>query len=50
MITKEEKMKIFVETISNLRKKTILSDKDRLKEQELIIERKSEKFRRLPLD
>ena len=50
MITKEEKMKIFVETISNLRKKTILSDKDRLKEQELIIERKSEKFRRLPLE
>ena len=50
MITKEEKMKIFVETISNLRKKTILSDKDQLKEQELIIERKSEKFRRLPLD
>jgi len=50
MITKEEKMKIFVETISNLRKKTILSDKDRLKEQELIIEKKSEKFRRLPLE
>jgi len=50
MITKEEKLKIFVETISNLRKKAILSDKDRLKEQELIIERKSEKFRRLPLD
>jgi len=50
MITKEEKMKIFVETISNLRKKTILSDKDRLNEQELIIERKSEKFRKLPLD
>ena len=48
MKTKEEKMKIFVETISSLRKKT--TDKDQLKERELIIERKAEKFRRLPLD
>jgi len=50
MITKEEKMKIFVDTISRLRKKIIPSNKNQLNEQERIIERKSEKFRRLPLD
>jgi len=50
MITKEEKINLFVATISSLRKKTIPSDKDQLKIQDLIIERKSEKFRRLPLD
>jgi len=50
MITREEKMNIFVETISGLRKKTIPSDKSQLRVQDLVIERKSEKFRRLPLD
>jgi hypothetical protein len=49
MITKEEKMEIFVDTISSLRKKITLSQKDRLKEHYLIIEKKAEKFRRLPL-
>jgi len=50
MITKEEKMNIFVEAISSLRKKAISSDKDQLKIRDLIVEQKSEKFRRLPLD
>ena len=50
MKTKEEKMEIFVDTISSLRKKIITSQEDRLKEHDLIIEKKSEKFRRLPLD
>ncbi len=50
MITKEEKMEIFVDTISSLRKKITPSQKDQLKEHDLIIEKKSEKFRRLPLD
>ena len=50
MKTKEEKMGIFVDTVSHLRKKVTPSEKDRLNEHELIIEKKAEKFRRLPLD
>jgi len=49
MITKEEKIKIFEETIMGLRKKFLPSNKDRLNADE-IIEKKTEKFRRLPLD
>ena len=49
MIAKEEKMNIFVATISGLRKKPFLL-KDQSKVQDLIVEEKSEKFRRLPLD
>jgi len=48
MITKEEKMEIFVETISRLRKKFI-SDKERLDVQDLENNRLSEKYRKLPL-
>ena len=43
-------MEIFVDTISSLRKKITLSQKDLLKKHDLITEKKSEKFRRLPLD
>lgn len=50
MITKDEKIKIFKNTILGLRKKFIPSDKDHLGVRELVIERQSEKFRRLPLD
>jgi hypothetical protein len=49
MITKEQKIEIYENTISGLRKK-IISDKDRLNVNELMIEKKAEKFRRLPLD
>ena len=49
MITKKEKLEIFVDTVSR-HKKTTASEKDRLNERELIIEKKAEKFRRLPLD
>jgi len=48
MITKEEKMEIFVETISCLRKKFI-SDKERLDVQDLENNRLAEKYRQLPL-
>ncbi len=47
MITKEQKIEIFENTISGLRKKVILSDKNRLG---VRVERMAEKFRRLPLD
>lgn len=50
MITKEEKIEIFIETISGLKKKFIPSDKDRLDVKGLVIDRMAEKFRRLPLD
>ncbi|MBA4452074.1 MAG: hypothetical protein ACE5SV_05930 [Candidatus Nitrosomaritimum aestuariumsis] len=49
MITKKEKLQIFVDTVSRL-KKTTTSEEDRLNERDLIIEKKAEKFRRLPLD
>ena len=49
MITKEKKIEIYENTILGLRKE-ITSDKDRLNVRDLIIERKAEKFRRLPLD
>ncbi|MDH3204957.1 MAG: hypothetical protein OEL81_09815 [Nitrosopumilus sp.] len=48
MITKEEKMKIFADTISGLRKKFI-SDKGRLDMQDLENDRLAEKYRKLPL-
>jgi hypothetical protein len=48
MITKEQKIEIFENTISGLRKKVILSDKNRLGVP--LLERMDEKFRRLPLD
>ena len=48
MITKEQKIEIFENTISDLRKKVILSDKNRLGVR--VLERIAEKFRRLPLD
>jgi len=48
MITKEEKMEIFVETISGLRKKFI-SDKGRLDMQDLENDRLAKKYRKLPL-
>ena len=49
MITKEEKIEIFENTISSLRKKSIL-DKELLNVREVILDRQAEKFRRLPLD
>ena len=48
MITKEEKMEIFVEIISSLRKKFI-SNKERLDVQDLENDRLAEKYRKLPL-
>lgn len=48
MITKEEKMDIFVETISGLRKKFI-SDKERLDVQDLENNKLVEPYRKLPL-
>lgn len=48
MITKEEKMEIFVETISGLRKKFI-SNKERLDVQDLENNKLVEKYRKLPL-
>ena len=48
MITKEEKMKIFLDTISRLRKKFI-SDKGRLDMQDLENDKLAEKYRKLPL-
>ena len=48
MITKEEKMEIFVETISGLRKKFI-SDKECLDVQDLENNKLVEKYRKLPL-
>lgn len=49
MITKEQKIEIFENTISDLRKKFILSDKNRFDVRELV-DKKAEKFRKLPLD
>lgn len=49
MITKKQKIEIFENTISNLMKKVILSDKNRFDVRELV-DRKAEKFRKLPLD
>jgi len=48
MITKEEKMNIFVDTISRLRQKFI-SDKEKLDVQNLEKDRLDEKYRKLPL-
>jgi len=48
MITKEEKIKIFEDTILGLRKKFI-SDKGRLDMQDLENDRLAEKYRKLPL-
>jgi hypothetical protein len=48
MITKEQKIEIFENTISGHIKKVILSDKNRLGVR--VLERMAEKFRRLPLD
>lgn len=48
MITKEEKMEIFVETISGLRKKFI-SNKEPLDVQDLENNKLVEKYRKLPL-
>ena len=48
MITKEEKMEIFENIISGLRKKFTL-DKERTAIQELENDRLAEKYRRLPL-
>ncbi len=48
MITKEEKMEIFVGTISGLRKK-FMPDKERLEMQDLENDRLAEKYRKLPL-
>lgn len=50
MITKEQKIEIFENTISGLRKKINSSDKDRLDVRELVLDRLAEKFRRLSLD
>jgi len=50
MITKEQKIEIFENTISGLRKKITPSDKDRLGVRALVLDRLAEKFRRLPLD
>jgi hypothetical protein len=49
MITKEEKIEIFENTVSSLRKKFI-TDKERLDEQDLENNLLAEKYRRLPLD
>ena len=49
MVTKEEKIEIFENIISVLRKKFI-SDKEQLDTHALVLERQTEKFRRLPLD
>lgn len=48
MITKEEKIEIFVETISHLRKKFI-TDREQLDAQDLENDRLAEKYRKLPL-
>ena len=48
MITRKEKMKIFLDTISRLRKKFML-DKERLEIQDLENDRLAEKYRKLPL-
>ena len=48
MIAEEEKMEIFVETISGLRKKFI-SDNERLDVQDLENNKLVEKYRKLPL-
>jgi hypothetical protein len=50
MITKEQKIEIYENTVSGLRKEITLSDKDRLDIGALVHDRQSEKFRRLPLD
>ena len=47
-MTKEEKIKIFLDTISRLRKK-LISDKERLDMQDLENDRLAEKYRKLPL-
>jgi len=48
MITKEEKMEIFVETIAGLRKKFVY-DKEQLDIQDLENNRLAEKYRKVPL-
>jgi len=48
MITKEQKIEIYENTILGLRK-NIITDKDRIDIRGLKIERNTEKFRRLPL-
>jgi len=48
MITKEEKIEIFENMISGLRKKFVPYDKNKSNVQEL--DSQTEKFRRLPLD
>jgi hypothetical protein len=50
MITKEQKIEIYENTILGLRKNITPSDKDRIDIRGLKIERNTEKFRRLPLD
>ncbi|MHA7734078.1 hypothetical protein [Nitrosopumilus sp. S6] len=50
MITKEQKIEIFKNTISGLRKKITSSNKDQLDVREIVLDRLAEKFRRLPLD
>ncbi|WP_016939878.1 hypothetical protein [Candidatus Nitrosopumilus koreensis] len=47
MFTKKEKRKIFEDTISGLKKKFAPSDN---KQDAKVLDRLSEKFRRLPLD
>ena len=49
MITKDQKIEIFENTLLGLRKKFILSDKNRLDVRGRV-DRLSKKFRRLPLD
>ncbi|MGY5143585.1 MAG: hypothetical protein ACW9XH_03795 [Candidatus Nitrosopumilus sp. bin_32a] len=48
MITKKQKIEIFENTISNLRKKFVPSDKNALHVPRL--DKMTEKFRKLPLD
>lgn len=48
MMTKEQKIEIFENTISNLKKKFVPSDKNRLDVQGL--DKMAEKFRKLPLE
>ncbi len=48
MITEEEKIEIFVKTISHLRKKFI-SNKEQLDVQSIENNRRAEKYRKLPL-
>ena len=50
MITNEKKLEIFENTVSGLRKKITLFDKDQLHLREIVLDRLAEKFRRLPLD